>query len=479
MRALGPALALWLAFVPAVFAANQVSVRLAPAAPLFAPVNPQWSQPLNTAFAAVPADMAPAGSLMAKLKTIDWSKPEQARIGAPFVEQLQIALSHSPQSFAAIGSKETMATSVVLAVEEAANILPSLVYQKIDAAKVATWTKNPDSAQRQELSKLMLQLREVQVHYGDYLDENARELLAATYSGALQRVHELQNLLVEAEQAKGENGLAARRKDAAPAPVPKRPEPSRTAVELLERMKQSGHGWTSAKIAQVYTGFGFSVREGGKHIIVSHPVFTTLNQSITYGKPDAGYVDSLIDMIEDADTLYAAAAAKAAAAAAPPSRPKLSDAEVEALILPAALVGVEPATPAQTMPALVEAELPAGVKDPLAPVVDAVPATVARIGALEAPVEQQRRDAPPLAEATDFRPAVELESPQGGSEGLPRRRRPSAASPVESAMVLAPASGAAEELSEPSGVPSPSAESSPSERRPSFLDRLKTKLRRP
>jgi len=49
--------------------------------------------------------------------------------------------------------------------------------------------------------------------------------------------------------------------------------PSKAATKLLERMRRSKTGWKRNDLEKLYLGFGFIIKPGGSHDLVSHPDF--------------------------------------------------------------------------------------------------------------------------------------------------------------------------------------------------------------
>ena len=52
------------------------------------------------------------------------------------------------------------------------------------------------------------------------------------------------------------------------------------AEKILEKMKNSKHGWTADDLHTLYTGFGFEFREGGKHMVYFHPAHPELMATV-------------------------------------------------------------------------------------------------------------------------------------------------------------------------------------------------------
>ncbi len=67
--------------------------------------------------------------------------------------------------------------------------------------------------------------------------------------------------------------------------------------DLLERMRHSKAGWTSADLEKLYVGLGFEVREGGKHRMYIHPKFPQLRATVTRSRSLAkGYIEHALHL---------------------------------------------------------------------------------------------------------------------------------------------------------------------------------------
>ena len=74
----------------------------------------------------------------------------------------------------------------------------------------------------------------------------------------------------------------------------------RKAEKLLERMRKSKSGWTSKDLVRLYRGFGFEVRKGRRHDVVSHPDYPSLRQTLPRSLKDSTpYVSEAIKMIDN------------------------------------------------------------------------------------------------------------------------------------------------------------------------------------
>jgi len=71
------------------------------------------------------------------------------------------------------------------------------------------------------------------------------------------------------------------------------------AEKLLEKMKHTKHGWTPDDLHTLYTGFGFTYREGGNHRIYHHPNYPNMMVTVArHGSLVVGYIQFAIKMVE-------------------------------------------------------------------------------------------------------------------------------------------------------------------------------------
>jgi hypothetical protein len=79
------------------------------------------------------------------------------------------------------------------------------------------------------------------------------------------------------------------------------------AEKLLERMRRSKSGWKRKDFDTLYEGFGFTIRSGSSHDIVSHPDFPELRDTLprhsgelgkSYAKDAVKLVDELLRLQE-------------------------------------------------------------------------------------------------------------------------------------------------------------------------------------
>lgn len=71
------------------------------------------------------------------------------------------------------------------------------------------------------------------------------------------------------------------------------------ADRLYEKAIRTKSGWRLQELLRLYEGFGFVVKEGRKHIVVSHPLHRNLVTTITRKRTLArGYIDEAVKIIE-------------------------------------------------------------------------------------------------------------------------------------------------------------------------------------
>lgn len=54
---------------------------------------------------------------------------------------------------------------------------------------------------------------------------------------------------------------------------------SSEASKLLEQMQKSKAGWKPVDLHRLYEGFGFIIKQGGNHEVVTHPDFKEIKPS--------------------------------------------------------------------------------------------------------------------------------------------------------------------------------------------------------
>lgn len=78
------------------------------------------------------------------------------------------------------------------------------------------------------------------------------------------------------------------------------------AEKLLERMKRSSGDFSALDFDTLYSGFGFTKREGGSHTVYSHPAFPQLRATVARHKHlPTGYAKTAVKLINDLHKLEA------------------------------------------------------------------------------------------------------------------------------------------------------------------------------
>lgn len=74
----------------------------------------------------------------------------------------------------------------------------------------------------------------------------------------------------------------------------------RKAEKLLARMRKSKSGWTSQDLLRLFRGFGFDVRNGSSHDVITHSDYPSLRQTLPRRLKDSTpYVSQAIKMIDN------------------------------------------------------------------------------------------------------------------------------------------------------------------------------------
>jgi hypothetical protein len=337
-------------------AALAVSARAGVVGPasVYVPPSGAWAGPLGAAF----ADPALSGLLPLSLTSPSLSSPEALRATAPLVQQLARGLNLTPQKFAAMPIVERKA-AIELASESARDELRVKVYELVDHARALSAPgKALDREARAELYGTVARLMEVRDHYGAWLDESELAVVEDGYKIASTRAWDIRNALI------GDAGAPLGAKAEAPAVA--RPayklEPSQTARQLREAMEGTKSGWGQGDFDTLYTGYGFVLRQGGKHRFYSHPVFPQLHETVSRQNDlPPGYAQSALKLIAELERLTAPPKAAAPIVTGPPATLKLADLAV--LLSPPAVKIAPPKKP------VVEKALPRG--PPALPIVTA------------------------------------------------------------------------------------------------------------
>jgi hypothetical protein len=73
----------------------------------------------------------------------------------------------------------------------------------------------------------------------------------------------------------------------------------RRAEKLLERMRASKAGWSRSDLDALYAGYGFTIKHGASHDIVSHTEFPELRATLPRHKDLAkAYIAHAVKLID-------------------------------------------------------------------------------------------------------------------------------------------------------------------------------------
>lgn len=411
MPLLRRAIPLWLAAALAVSARAGV---VAPAGPVFAPPAGAWTGPLSVAF----TDPAVASLLPSGLDAPSLTSPEGLRSAAPLVQSLAQALSVTPEAFAAMSPADRKG-AVELAAEDAKEAVRAKAYELAETARaLAKPGRAMDKEGRAELYAAVSKLMEMREHYGPWLDESGKEAVEEGYALASHKAWEVRAFLLSRDA-----GPAVERpsRPAAPA-APAKPvyvlDPSGTAMKLRADMENNKNGWGQSDLDTLYSGYGFALRQGGKHRMYYHPVFPQLHETVSRQNDlPPGYAQSALKLIRELERLTAEQTKTAAApATGPPAALTLEDLSVllsqpkERTPKAEPVAGKTRSRAPPSVPARVAAKTVPAKPAPVETVPDrpAPPAITARL-APAAPVAAPPKPEPPPVEAAARKPAGLIE----------------------------------------------------------------------
>lgn len=293
---------------------------VSPAGPVFAPPAGAWTGPLGVAF----ADPLVSPFLPPGLGSLSLTSPEAMRSAAPLVQSLTQALAVTPQAFAAMSPTDQKG-AIELAVEDAKDSVRIKAYELSETARALS---KPDRAMdkegRAELYGAVARLMEMRDYYGPWLDEHAKAALDESYDLASARAWEVRTFLLERDAP----SLSVRPERAAAPTAPVYVlKPSGTAVKMRADMENNKSGWGQDDLDTIYTGYDFTLRQGGKHRMYTHPFFSQLHQSVSRQNDlPPGYAQSALKLIAELERLTALQRQTAAApATGPPATLRLDD----------------------------------------------------------------------------------------------------------------------------------------------------------
>jgi hypothetical protein len=306
-------------------AALAVSARagvVSPAGPVFAPPAGAWAGPLGVAF----ADPAVTSFLPPGLSAPSLASPEAMRAAAPLVQSLSQALSVTPSAFAAMSPAERKG-AIELAAEDAREAVRVKAYALAEAAHaLAKPGRTMDKEGRAELYAAVSQLMEMRQYYGPWLDEGGRSAVEEGYEIVSHKAWEVRTALLQRDA-----GPAVERAAKPAAAVLITPafrlDPSGAAMKLRADMENNKSGWGQSDLDALYAGYGFVLRQGGKHRFYSHPHFPQLHESVSRQNDlPPGYAQSALKLIRELERLTSEQGRTASApATGPPAMLDLAD----------------------------------------------------------------------------------------------------------------------------------------------------------
>ena len=70
-------------------------------------------------------------------------------------------------------------------------------------------------------------------------------------------------------------------------------------LELLEQMRKSKSNWKKGDIERLYTEFGFIIRHGNSHDVVTHPEYPKLRATLARHRAlPKGYVQFAVKLVD-------------------------------------------------------------------------------------------------------------------------------------------------------------------------------------
>lgn len=387
----------------------RAGVVSSPAGAVFAPPAGAWVGPLSVAF----TDPSVARLLPPGLSAPSLTSPEALRSAAPLVQSLSQALSVTPEAFAKLSPADQKG-AVELAVEDARDAVRAKAYELAENARaLAKPGRAMDKEGRAELYAAVARLMEMREHYGPWLDEGGKAAVEDGYQLASRKAWEVRTFLLQRDE-----GPAVERAERPAAPAaPAKPvyvlDPSGTAMKLRADMENNKNGWGQSDLDTLYVGYGFVLRQGGKHRMYYHPVFPQLHETVSRQNDlPPGYAQSALKLLRELERLTAEQTRTAAAPAqGPPAALSLGDLEV--LLSPPKERAPKPEPVAAKDRSRAPPAVPARAAAKTAPVKAAVerpapPPVTARL-APSAPVAAEPRAEPPPVEEAPKKPATLLE----------------------------------------------------------------------
>jgi hypothetical protein len=246
----------------------------APAKPVYAVPSGAWSSPLGVAF----TDPEIIPLLPASLASLSLTTPDALRTAAPLIQSLTETLGVTPESLNTMAPAERK-TSIELAVEDARRVVREKAYELEETAhQLSRPDRALDEKDRAELYAVVSELMEMRHFYGPWLDDGSMAAISAGYEIATLRAWEVRTALL-AGNAEFVPPPATKSIPSADAKPPYVLRPSGSAVKLRKQMENTQNGWGRDDLYDLYTGYGFEMREGN-HRMYTHPHFRHLHQVV-------------------------------------------------------------------------------------------------------------------------------------------------------------------------------------------------------
>jgi hypothetical protein len=253
--------------------------------------------------------------------------PEALRSAAPLVQSLAQALSVTPEAFAAMTPADRKG-ALELAAEDAKEAVRAKAYELSETARALSKPgRAMDKEGRAELYAAVSRLMEMREHYGPWLDEGGKAAVEEGYTLASHKAWEVRTFLLHRDAGAVVDRPSRPAAPAAPAKPVYVLDPSGTAIKLREDMENNKNGWGQGDLDTLYTGYGFVLRQGGKHRMYYHPVFPQLHEAVSRQNDlPPGYAQSAVKLIRELERLTAEQAKPSAASATgPPAILNLAD----------------------------------------------------------------------------------------------------------------------------------------------------------
>ncbi len=387
-------------------AALAVSARagvVSSAGTVFAPPGGAWSGPLAVAF----NDPSLTAVFPPGLGSLSLASPEALRATAPLVQALAVSLAVTPQAFAALSPSDRKG-ALELAVEDAKETVRAKAYELAETARaLAKPGRAMDKEGRAELYGAVAKLMEMRQYYGPWLDDDGQAIVEEAYQTITLKAWEVRTSLLQRDA----DPVVEKTSRPAPAAAVKPAyvlRPSGTAAKLRADMENNKTGWGQNDLDTLYSGYGFALRQGGKHRMYYHPHFPQLHETVSRQNDlPPGYAQSALKLVRELERLTEAQhQSEAAPATGPPATLTLADLSV--LLSQPKVKPVKPEPAVERAPTRAPPAPPARVAEKTAP---AAPAPVVITNRLSpaAPIAAARNAEPPPVKTSPQKPAGLIE----------------------------------------------------------------------